>query len=186
MVYATCLNDSCGKDEWWLKKPPAEYAGGGPKCPECGTTRVEVGGGSDEQPAGAQQPDTAQAKPAKPAGSAQGDQGGTGIATQEDAVSTGAQVGEMVASLSADSPEEQAETQGMLMTALGSAAASLGQSITQQRKEAMERSKQASQADLKAVDDYVSCPDCGTQITDLPAAGTQFRCPRCEQLLEAQ
>ena len=49
MVYATCLNESCSKDPWWLTKPPEEYASGGPKCPECGTTRVEID--NEQEPA---------------------------------------------------------------------------------------------------------------------------------------
>jgi len=183
MVHATCNNEDCPKDEWWLKKPPSEYASGGPKCPECGTTRVTVPEVSEtaNAPEPAEKP-ASEATPAPATDESQGD----ALATQEEALTTGAKVGEMLVGLSADSPEEQAETQGKLMTALGSAAASMGQTLTEKRKEAMRRSKQADQSDLKAVEDYVSCPDCGTQITDLPEPGTQFRCPRCEQLLEAK
>jgi ribosomal protein S27E len=185
MVYATCLNGDCTKDEWWLKKPPSEYASGGPKCPDCGTTRVKVGGDEGE-------PDAAQpaqkAEPAQAPAKAQQQGGGdsTALATEKEALSTGAKVGKMIAGLSADSPEEQAATQGKLMTALGSTVASMGQEMTEKRMNEIERSKQADESSISAVDDYVSCPDCGTQITELPEPGTQFRCPGCNQLLQSQ
>ena len=186
MVYATCLNESCSKDPWWLTKPPEEYASGGPKCPECGSTRVEIDQ-APEPSEDAQQAETA-APEAKPAKTTQ--EGATGgeqaLATQEDALRTGAQVGQLVAGLGASNPEEQAETQGKLMTALGSTVASMGQELSQRRKEDINRAKNASQNNVSTVDDYVSCPDCSTQITDLREPGTQYRCPGCGQLLESQ
>jgi len=198
MVYATCLNESCEKDPWWLTKPPEEYASGGPKCPECGSTRVEIdsepepaagpGGEPTAEPAEAAQQAERATPETRPANTSQ-ESAGAGeqaLATQEDALRTGAQVGQLVAGLGASNPEEQAETQGKLMTALGSTVASMGQELTQRRKEDINRAKNASQSNVSTVDDYVSCPDCSTQITDLPAPGTQFRCPGCGQLLESQ
>lgn len=185
MVYATCLNEDCPKDEWWLKKPPSEYASGGPKCPDCGTTRVDVG--KDEpEPAAPEPAQTAEQQEASAPAKRQEGGSGEALASQEDALATGAKFGEMVAGLRADSPEEQAETQGKLMTALGSSIASMGQSMTQERMEEIQRSKQADEESLSAVEDYVSCPECGTQITELPSPGTQFRCPGCQQLLESE
>ena len=186
MVYATCHNEDCSKDEWWLKKPPEEYASGGPKCPECGTTRVEVGGEPDA-PSEAESAEQSgpEAKPAKAQQAERAEQGGA-LETHEDAIQTGAQVGELVTGLRAESPEEQAETQGKLMTAIGSTVASMGQELAARRKEDLNRSKNATQDDIATVDDYINCPDCGTQITDLPEPGTQFRCPGCNQLLESR
>lgn len=186
MVYATCLNEECSKDEWWLKKPPAEYASGGPKCPECGTTRVEIGGEPDAPSEGESVEQSGpEARPAKTA-EAEAGGGGGALDTHEDAIQTGAQVGELVSGLRAESPEEQAETQGKLMTALGSTVASMGQQLASQRKEDLNRSKNADESNIAAVDDYISCPECGTQITDLPEPGAQFRCPGCNQLLESR
>lgn len=183
MVYATCHNEDCEKDSWWLKKPPHEYASGGPKCPECGTTRVEIGDETESDPSAS--PDSGREPEARPAktGSETPD---TGMATQQDAIQTGAKVGEMVAGMGASTPEEKAETQGKLLTAVGSTVASLGQELADEKMENINRAKNADQSNLKAVEDYVSCPKCDTQITDLPPAGTKFRCPSCNELLESQ
>jgi Zn finger protein HypA/HybF involved in hydrogenase expression len=185
MAYANCENEDCEKEEWWLQKPPEEYASGGPKCPSCGTTRVRVG-----------EPDTsaeaAQPEPAEPAQRAQqpaqqqeGSQQGGALETQRSALQAGASVGSLVAEMGTGSPEERAETQGKLFTALGSAVASVGQEVAQKRMEGANRAKNADESSIKTVDDYVSCPECDSQITDLPPAGEQFRCPGCGALLES-
>lgn len=182
MVYAHCRNGDCEKDKWWLKKPPSEYASGGPKCPECGTTRVDVPGSEAETDAqSAEVP--AEAQP--PAQDEAAEEGGK-LATQESAIQTGAQVGSLVADMNATTPEERAETQGKIATALGSAIASVGQEMAEQKMEGINRAKNAGQDSVGVVEDYVQCPECGTQITDLPPAGTKFRCPSCNQLLESQ
>jgi len=182
MVYAHCQNEECEKDEWWLKKPPSEYASGGPKCPECGTTRVEVDPSDDETAAQEAKP----AEPSQPPAQQENPQQGGQLATQESAIQTGAQVGSMVADMNASTPEERAETQGKLATALGSAIASVGQEMAEQKMEGISRAKNASQDSVGVVEDYVNCPKCETQITDLPPEGTKFRCPGCNQLLESK
>jgi predicted Zn finger-like uncharacterized protein len=181
MVYATCHNEECEKDEWWLKKPPSEYASGGPKCPDCGTTRVEV----DSDGESAEEPESEPAEAPAPA-KAEQQQSSPQLSTQEEALQTGAQLGSMVADMGASTPEEKAETQGKIATALGSAIASVGQEMAEQKMEGVNRAKNADQGDVGVVEDYVKCPECGTQITDLPPTGTKFRCPSCNQLLESK
>lgn len=182
MVYANCRNEDCEKDSWWLKKPPGEYASGGPKCPDCGTTRIDIGDGREEPAEDAASDPQAEAAPAP-----QSDPTEEGaLATQQDALNAGAQVGSLVADMGASTPEEQAEAQGKLATALGSAVASVGQELAREKMENINRAKNADQSDVGAVSDYVSCPECSTQITDLPPQGTQFRCPGCGQLLESR
>lgn len=41
-MQARCDNPDCDKEPWQLRKHPSEYAGRGPTCPECGSTRVGV------------------------------------------------------------------------------------------------------------------------------------------------
>ena len=182
MVYAKCNNEECEKDSWWLKKPPGEYASGGPKCPDCGTTRVDI-----ETPpeSSADQQSGPEARPAKPQPETETSQGGS-LTTTQDAVQTGAQAGQLIADMSASTPEEKVERQEKMFTAVGSAIASLGQEVARERKESIERSKNADDSNLAVVDDYVTCPECETQITDLPEPGTKFRCPGCQQLLESR
>jgi len=90
MVYAKCNNEDCEKDSWWLKKPPGEYASGGPKCPDCGTTRVEIDNvSSDAESAAESEPETRPATAQDGGGEAQGGS----LDTQQDAIQAGAQVG---------------------------------------------------------------------------------------------
>lgn len=190
MAYANCQNEDCEKDSWWLQKPPSEYASGGPKCPSCGTTRVTIGEASDpaEQTEEATQ-QRAQEPETRPQTAEPAQQGGEpeqALATKEDAIETGMKVGEMVSGLRAENPEEQAETQGKLLTSAGSAIASMGQKLAERRKQDINRAKNATDDAVAAVDDFVECPNCGNQITELPAPGTQFNCPSCNQLLESQ
>jgi len=184
MAYASCDNAECEKESWWLQKPPEEYASGGPKCPECGTTRVSLGEASDPAEPTAE---PAQAEPeTRPAPAEQQSEDPQALATHHDAVETGANLGELVAGMGASKPEEQADTQGKLLTAAGSTIASLGQSLADRKKQDINRAKNADDTDVAAVQDYIDCPECGTQITELPEPGTQFRCPGCGQLLESQ
>ena len=183
MVYAKCNNEECEKDSWWLKKPPGEYASGGPKCPDCGTTRVEIDDvSSDAESAAESEPETRPATAQEGGGDAQGGS----LDTQQDAIQAGAQVGNLVAGMGTSTPEEQAEAQGKLATALGSAVASVGQQMAEEKMENINRAKNADESNVAAVEDYVSCPECSMQITDLPPKGTKFRCPGCGQLLESQ
>lgn len=190
MVYANCNNEDCPKDQWWLKKPPHKYSSGGPKCPECGTTRVSI---DDDETAPAAAPAGAesgssneQAQP--PQQQQQADQQGQGglPQTQQDAVEAGQKVAGLVANLDSSTPEEAAQTEASLFTAAGSAVAAIGQELAAQKMEGAKRAKDADQSSLKKVDDYISCPECGGQITDLPAAGQQFQCPHCSTMLESQ
>jgi len=187
MAYANCENEDCEKDEWWLQKPPEEYASGGPKCPECGTTRVRIG--EPDTSAEAAQPEPAEPEPSQgrqqPARQEDASAAGGALESRESALQAGAQVGSLVADMGTGSPEEKAETQGKLTTALGSAIASVGQEMAEKKMENVNRAKEADQSSLQTVDDYVRCPSCDGQITDLPPAGEQFRCPSCGELLES-
>ncbi len=193
MVYAHCNNEDCEKDQWWLKKPPSEYASGGPKCPECGTTRVSVG---EETPADprpsnqTQQPqepvEAAPVEPqAQPPQTAQQAQQG-GLPVDQEAIAAGESVGQLVSSISTSSPEEKAESQGKILTAAGSTLASLGQRMAEKRMQDINRAKNADESNIGVVDDYINCPSCNVQITDLPEPGTKFRCDGCGELLESR
>jgi hypothetical protein len=103
----------------------------------------------------------------------------------QEAVEAGSKLASVIGGLNSATPEDQADAKGRIATAAGAMVAELGQQAAQQEKENIQRSKNADQSDLKRVEDYVSCPECDTQITDLPPAGQQFRCPGCAELLES-
>lgn len=188
MADATCLNEDCEKDSWRLRKPVAEYDRG-PTCPECGTTRVETTGGeqpdasadSGRNPQG-QRPE--QAAPAR-AEQPQQQQGQQNLpSTAADAAAAGGQVGDVLATISnSGSPEEQAEAKETLFSAVGGAIAKFGQRAAQREKQQAQRSKQTDQSEISRVEEYVSCPECNSQLTNVPSSG-QFKCGACGTLLE--
>ena len=196
MVYAHCNNDDCSKDQWWLKKPPSDYASGGPKCPECGTTRVSVGEDTaktaDTAPSESRE-DAARAEPADggstggaPAKRADdGQASGQQLATQQQAMQAGANAADMATGLVSDAPEKQAEAESQAFTAIGSLVASLGQKMATRKKEGAQRARAADDGAIEQVDDYPRCPSCDGQIKELPPAGTEFSCPHCGEALEA-
>lgn len=196
MVEAYCQNDDCEKEPWILTKRPDEYASGGPKCPDCGTTRVNVPeAASSETPEAAQSQQTAREADPQPTRATDHDEQSPQQATQpsgenlpqntQEAVEAGSKLASVIGGLNSSTPEEAADAKGRIATAAGAMVAELGQQAAQQEKESIQRSKQADQSNLERVDDYVSCPECDTQITNLPPAGEQFRCPGCAELLES-
>lgn len=198
MAYAYCQNTDCSKDRWWLTKPPSEYAGNGPSCPECGSTRVEIGGGTEtadttptESQQTAREPAEPQPRPEQQTTTAPDTHGQAGGGEQlpqsaADAAEAGSNLADLVAGLGGGSPEEQADATEKVATAGGAMLAKLGQRAAQQQRENANRAKNATQDNISRVDDYVSCPSCDAQITDLPPAGQQFRCPGCGELLESE
>jgi hypothetical protein len=99
--------------------------------------------------------------------------------TETEALQTGEVIGSTLVGAMGGSPEEKAETTETVSKMLGSAIASMGTSAAQQQKEGANRARNAEQGSLEKVEDYVDCPDCGTQITNLPEPGTEFGCPGC-------
>ena len=197
MVYAHCNNDDgCSKDQWWLKKPPSEYASGGPKCPECGTTRVSIGEdtakAADTAPSESRE-NAERAEPANggstggaPAKRAEdGQAGGQPPATQQQAMQAGVNAADMATGLVSDAPEKQAEAESQAFTAIGSMVASIGQKMATRKKEGAQRARAADDGAIEQVDDYPRCPSCDGQIKELPPAGTEFSCPHCGEALEA-
>ena len=164
MAEALCLNDNCGRDEpWTLQKHPGNYAGGGPSCPDCGSTDLRV---DTDQPSGEQ-----------PRGKEIQRRGGS--QTQAPAAPAG---GNMVADVFALADEEAPSqrraqaAQNVLGTAGG---------VIRQFMEYREQKKQAREARAEKVEleraDLPTCEDCEYQFAgdDIPLRGDQIRCPEC-------
>lgn len=105
---------------------------------------------------------------------------------REEALMAGTSIGQLASGLSAQSPEEKAKSQSQVMTAIGGAIAEMGQRMAQDKLQGIDRAKNADDSAVERVEEYVTCPECGSQITDLPPADTQFECPRCAVLLQSQ
>lgn len=189
MAQAKCLNDDCGREEpWTLRKDPAEYASG-VRCPDCSTTRVEIirdeptGATATAEPAQAQEPAQTgefrspgggqQAQPPAQQQQAQGQQGGMlpDTASQE-AIEAGMQGGNAIGTLMNGSRAEKAQ-------ALGGAMFQIGQHLAQKEQNA----KQASQDEIRTVEEYVECDACGAQLRGVPDRG-RFECGNCHTILE--
>jgi ssDNA-binding Zn-finger/Zn-ribbon topoisomerase 1 len=198
MAKAYCNNDDCSKESWVLRKPLDEYKRG-PTCPECGTTDIEIGqqgspatapqstgANTDANPKG-QRAESPAPQPAEPAGGQQGSQQGGSVvpAANNEAIETGMQAGRMLADMGGGSPEEKAKAEASLFQTVGSMVASFGERMGQERLEGIRRAKEADQSEVSTVDEYVNCPECDGQLTDLPPRGQEFSCPHCGAHLEA-
>jgi len=182
MNTAKCLNQDCDKDEWALRKSPSEYKNG-VHCPECGTTRVEVNGESQQQP---QQPPQAPApqqpqQPQAPVQQGTTDEQQLAVAQQSETVGKG--LGQAFFALVDGNNDPH--TRGQAANAITQVAINFidtlkSHSQAQQRAEA----ERASHADLSQVsnlpqcqsegcghvfqpnelqNDIAVCPDCGAQ-----------------------
>lgn len=199
-MQAECNNADCEKGTWNLRKKPHEYARGAPSCPECGTSRVTVHG-AEQQQSQQQEPGfdrmestQNQGQPAAqvhPQGQSptqvQGQQQGGQLANPEEemqqSLAQGAELGDVVHMISSGDPSERTVARGKLLQTAGMALAQYGQRSVKKDLEQQERAKQASNDDIQVSDDYVDCPECGTQLTGIPA-NQEFSCPSCGIVLE--
>lgn len=182
MATANCRNEDCDKEPWELRKHPSQYARGGPSCPDCGSSRVDVEADQRAQepaqaPAPAQQPQQAQ-QPAP----AQQQQPQGGLPTTEEAMAGGMQVGNLLAGLQSDDPRQKATASGKMLKMAGSAVAQLGDHYETQAVESNERARRASGDDIRVSQDYPPCPECGTLLKNIPDG--EFDCPSCGTPLE--
>lgn len=175
-----------------------------PDCKWCGDSFGNEGAKTnhetycDEKPPEAGQQDVQQAARADPPQQATANAGAQPPARQEpqqqsqemqtidqDAIGVGMQLADSLHGMTSGSPEEKAKAKGELFAAAGSTLASMGQQIAQEEMEGAQRSKNVSQDDLKVADDYVDCPECTGQITNVPPSGEEFQCPHCGVVLIA-
>lgn len=186
MAQAHCLNESCDKTEWTLRKPVSEYRGGSPQCPDCGTTNVRVQTEGNEETVKAQShanpseeqkveaveavDETQEVQPAADAG---------------NFVNAAEQTGQMLAHAKDASPEEKAELEGTVLTGIGRAIVGYAGQRTQARKEGAERARATEKETINPVEEYPQCGSCGVQLRNLPAEGNRFDCPRCGTRLQA-
>jgi Zn finger protein HypA/HybF involved in hydrogenase expression len=198
MAQATCNNDDCDKDSWVLRKPLDEYKRG-PTCPDCGTTDIAVGQQGSPAPAPengdpnpdanpkGKRPGSGSPQTAEPVAADDGQQrGGTpATPTGNEAIETGMKAGKMLAGMGGGSPEEKAKAEASLFQTVGSMVATFGEQMGKERLEGIRRAKEADQSDISTVEEYVECPECDGQLTDLPAPGQEFTCPHCGAHLEA-
>lgn len=177
MATAICGNDQCERDEWQLTKRPEDYKRG-PNCPDCGTTKVEV---VDAEPAQQQ----AERLPAQAQEQQQGGMPATAGQLPDDqgALAMGAQGAAILSSLDSPDPQERSVAYGRGLKAVGSLLAQYGDEVEQTKAQQAQRAKNAQDEDLKVAEDYPSCPECGTQIYNIPE-GQEFPCPGCGTRLE--
>lgn len=159
MPEARCLNDNCTRnDEWTLQKHPENYAGGGPACPDCGSTRVEIVGGD-----GAEQQIQRQSD-------------------QQRGQTVAAGGGNMVTDVFALADEE-APTERRAQAAqnvLGTVGGVVRQFMEYREQKQQARETRAQSVELERAD-LPTCSDCEYQFAgeDIPLGTDQIRCPEC-------
>jgi len=166
MAAAACEN--CGKD-WTLRKHPDDYAGNGPSCPDCGSTRVTVRGGEDA--GGEITPQQAPRQQGQPP--ARQDEG---LDTFESVMAVADE--EMPAAARAEGAKNLLEHAGGILQRFVA--------YQQQRREAKER--RAENATLEKAVDLPECEGCGYQFSgeDIPLSAERVRCPECNAVYDIQ
>lgn len=177
MPQAACMNSSCDRDTWILTKPLEEYAGDGPTCPDCGTTRVEVVPEYQQQGPPQQVQGQPQAQPAVPA------TGGGQIPERYQPVD-GAESVAMEAAAAFDSHApigQRAESARSLANMVGG----LVSGVMKAREFQEERARQyAESVDVRPVDGLPSCEQCGATLDNIHPNAAETRCPECGLLHE--
>lgn len=167
MVQAHCRNESCQRTgPWNLRKPVSEYAGSGPSCPDCGTTRVEIE--EDEQ---SQTPNNAGGQAPARRG------GGAAPAPQQQ--------GDVITDLFAiadDDVPTQRRAQAV-EGVLGKAGSIISKFVQYQDQKQQAQAERAKQVEIEKAD-LPECGECGYQFAgeDIPLQATQIRCPECHSV----
>lgn len=192
MASATCENESCERGTWELRKRPSDYKGGGPECPDCGTTRVSVerteqaaGGrqaqGQARQPQERRQPQRGQQGQA-PARQQQA-QGGSAVPMSGEPESAGDAVARSALALTTDEVGSREKAQ---------AAKGIGQVIldgvsrfTQYKDKIEEKQEEhAKGVDLQKAEDKPRCVECGFVFSRIPTGQERVTCPECGEEYE--
>lgn len=178
MAHATCLNEECDKGTWRLTKHPDEYAGGGPSCPECGTTRIEIEYDEGEASHG-QQRERRGGAPAR----VDDQQRGTGMQTVGQAESAGDAIAQGALALTSDevSTEKKAGAIQQVGTMLADAGARFFEYNEQQRKIKEER---AREVDLQKDPDLPRCAECGHVFKEIGRTDDSIQCPECGEVYQ--
>jgi hypothetical protein len=93
------------------------------------------------------------------------------------------QTGRQLAQMQAGTPEEKAQSQGMMYQLIGGALKGFGSEYVKRKKQGAERSREHG-GEIQPAQEYASCGACGQTLTDLPPEGTEFRCPSCSEQLK--
>lgn len=169
---AKCQNESCGH-EWTLRKAPGEYSQG-VRCPDCGTTDVELDE-ADDRP---EQRERRTPRPDPPARRERGEAGGVPARQSEmpPVVQQGAQGGDALFEI------VNAESRGDMLQGFGAALFQLGD--REKQREVREREAAADVDEVRRSEQYPTCPECGVAITRKPSGRREFPCPSCGTPLE--
>jgi len=166
MAEARCLNGDCDREGTWnLQKRLEDYAGSGPSCPDCGSTRVDVEHNGEQRERGSQAQTPAR----------RGSQGGNAPAQQQGG---GNMVADVFAVADSDVPaQRRAEAAQGLLGQAGSIIAEFTR-YQEQKREAQQA--RAEQVELQK-SDLPTCEECQYQFTgeDIPLNASRVRCPAC-------
>lgn len=165
--------------EWTLRKPPGRHKNG-LKCPQCGSTRIDTPEAPDpaDQPGptdqNAQQPQQVQGQAQAPAPATQ-EQENAPAQQMTPQIQQGMQAGDAVAGLlDGDKADLYQGAAGMLFR------------LSQRERQRTQQQRQVAEqtGGLRKASQYPECPECGTQITEIPQGVAEFECPGCGTLLE--
>lgn len=195
MATAHCLNEDCEKPPWTLTKPPSEYAGDGPTCPLCGTTRVDIEfDGDGQQRQQRQQTDHSRQQQAHGQGGQRqqqqaqtparggGQSHGGGVPAAQQPESAGDAIARTLLASGEDaSPEQKAEA----AKSIGGVVVDTASRFIKYKSEVRKRKQQhAKDAEIQKVEDKPRCVECGFVFSELPIGQDRVTCPDCGEEYE--
>lgn len=179
MARGYCLNEDCDKESWRLTKPPGEYAGSGPTCPECGTTRVEIEYDEGESPHGQR----TERRGGAPVAKEQQRQEQSMAPINGQPQSAGDALAQGALALTSDrvSPDQKAQAIQQTGGIVADAAARLFQ-YNQAQKEM--KKETAQNVELQEQTKYPECAECGYVFKEINPGAEEVECPDCGAVYE--
>lgn len=172
MASASC--DNCGH-EWELRKHPSNYARGGPSCPDCGSTRVDL-----EDDNGGGQRSTALANETTVDAGVEPASAGAGVA---DTLYVLTNFDEMPADVRRETVSQGASFLGGI----------LNRWLDRREADLRRQEARAKNANLEPVEELPRCPghpgddgECGYQFSVDELKTDETRCPECSTLFRVQ
>lgn len=186
MATASCQN--CDRDDWELRKHPSNYSGGGPNCPDCGSTKVEVkaeGGEAQRRGGrrgqGGERRQQAEKTPKRREG---GRGGGGGLPTTGQAESAGDALAQSAVAVTSEeaSQSEKAEA----LTGLGGVLLEAGSRFVKYRENIdRQQEEHAKGVEIEKATDKPRC-ECGYVFSQIPQTANRVSCPDCGEEYEVK
>jgi Zn finger protein HypA/HybF involved in hydrogenase expression len=188
MATASCQN--CDRDDWELRKHPSNYSGGGPNCPDCGSTKVNVelegdGGGQSTQPAPAGQQQGGGRGGQQPQRHEGGRQGRGGVPAAQQPESAGDALAQSALAVTSDEATQSDRVEAL--SGLGSVVLDGAVRFAKYREQVdKQQEEHAKGVELEKAVDKPRCVECDYVFSKVPQTAERITCPECGEEYEVK